>query len=82
MTTALPTQPTDPQASALPAAVLLDVNAVAALMAVSPRTVRLLTDAGRMPAPIRLRGLVRWNRGTIDAWIAGGCPDCRKAGRP
>lgn len=60
---------------------LLDVQAVAKLLDCSPRHVYRLSDAGRMPAPIRLGSLVRWSRIAIDEWVAAGCPSMRKAVR-
>jgi excisionase family DNA binding protein len=63
------------------AAQLLDVRAVAALLDCSPRHVYRLSDAGRMPAPVRLGALVRWRRHDLDAWIATGCKPCRIAGK-
>lgn len=61
---------------------LLDVQAVAGLLGISPRTVYRLSDAGRMPGPVKLGSLVRWNRAAIDEWIAAGCPRVeRRAGR-
>jgi excisionase family DNA binding protein len=68
-------------ASDAPAAVLLDVAAVAALLDCSPRHVYRLADAGRMPAPVRLGALVRWRRQDLDAWLAAGCKPVRQAGR-
>lgn len=62
-----------------PAAVLLDVDAMAKLFTCSPRHVYRMSDAGRMPAPVRLGNLVRWNRAVIEAWIAGGCKPVRVA---
>lgn len=63
-------------------AALLDVRAVGRLLNLSPRTVFRLSDAGRMPLPVRLNSSVRWPRQTILDWIADGCPSCRKgAGR-
>lgn len=56
---------------------LLDVRAVAALCGCSPRHIYRLTDRGKMPAPIRLGGLVRWSRRVIENWIAEGCPASR-----
>ena len=35
-------------------AAMLDVQAVAAMLSVSPRTVYRLADAGRMPSPVKL----------------------------
>ncbi len=56
---------------------LLDVRAVAKLLACSQRHIYRLTDAGRMPEPIKLGTLVRWSRNEIDEWIHAGCPSCR-----
>jgi len=61
---------------------LLDVQAVAQMLGCSTRHVYRLSDAGKMPAPLKLGSLVRWNLARIDEWIAAGCPSCRKgAGR-
>jgi excisionase family DNA binding protein len=73
--TDLSTAPPDP--AALPA--LLDVRAVAQLLACSPRHVYRLADGGRMPPPRRLGTLVRWSRAELDDWIAAGCPAVRQA---
>ena len=64
-----------------PAAQLLDVRAVAALLDCSPRHVYRLADAGRMPAPVRIGALVRWRRTDLDAWLAAGCPATGRDGR-
>ena len=56
---------------------LLDVRAVAALLDCSPRHVYRMSDAGRMPAPVRVGALVRWPRAVIDSWVADGCPPVR-----
>lgn len=56
---------------------LLDVRAVATLLAVSERTVYRLSDAGRLPKRIKLGALVRWRRGELLDWIAQGCPRTR-----
>ena len=55
-----------------------DVKAVAGKLTCSSRHIYRLSDAGRMPAPIRLGSLVRWDLDAIDQWIAAGCPSCRK----
>jgi excisionase family DNA binding protein len=60
---------------------LLDVKVVAELLDCSSRHVYRLSDAGRMPAPVRLGSLVRWSRPAIETWIADGCPPTRNAGR-
>jgi len=59
-----------------------DVKAVAAKLDCSPRHVYRLADSDRMPRPVRLGTLVRWDLDELDRWIAAGCPSCRKgAGR-
>ena len=53
---------------------MLTVDQVAQALGCSPRTVRRLTDTGRMPPPVRLGALVRWPRGIVETWISLGCP--------
>ena len=60
---------------------LLDVVSVAALLNCSSRHVYRLADAGKMPPPLRLGSLVRWNRRAVSEWIGGGCPAVRHVGR-
>ncbi|MBI3735292.1 helix-turn-helix domain-containing protein [Candidatus Sumerlaeota bacterium] len=57
---------------------LLDVFSVAELLDCSPRHVRRLSDSGRMPSPLGLGRLRRWNRAVIAAWIADGCPAVKR----
>lgn len=59
---------------------LLDVNAVAALIGASSRTVRRLADWGRMPRPVSLGRMVRWQRSVIEEWIRDGCPRVERRG--
>jgi excisionase family DNA binding protein len=63
---------------ATPSPVMLDVEQVAELLGVSTRHVRRLVDAGKCPAPVRLGRVCRWPRPAVEAWIADGCPNCRK----
>ena len=60
------------------APLLLDVAGVAGALTCSERHVRRLADAGRMPRPVRLGTLIRWNRVEIERWIAAGCPEARR----
>lgn len=60
---------------------LIDVQAVAEMLGCSTRHVYRLSDAGRMPAPVKLGSLVRWPAAAIGEWIAAGCPAVRRAGR-
>jgi len=57
-----------------PAAALMTIDEVARLLNCSTRTVYRLNDAGRVPRPVRLGSLLRWNRRVIEQWIADGCP--------
>ena len=57
---------------------LLDVGQVAVLLRCSQRHIYRLSDAGRMPAPVRLGALVRWSRSAVENWIAGGCKSVRQ----
>jgi predicted DNA-binding transcriptional regulator AlpA len=67
-------KPDEPQSE------LVDVNAVAALIGASARTVRRLADWGRMPRPISLGRMVRWQRSVIEEWIREGCPRVERRG--
>ncbi len=64
-------------APAEPLAAMIDVQAVAAMLGCSSRHVYRLSDGGRMPRPVKLGALVRWNRVSIEEWIAAGCPTVR-----
>jgi predicted DNA-binding transcriptional regulator AlpA len=58
----------------------LDVNAMAALIGASSRTVRRLADWGRMPRPVSLGRMIRWQRSVIEEWIREGCPRAERRG--
>jgi predicted DNA-binding transcriptional regulator AlpA len=60
---------------------LLDVRAVATLRGCSTRHVIRLSDAGRMPRPVKLGALTRWNRRLIIDWCSAGCPAVCTKGR-
>ena len=55
---------------------LLGVGEVAALLGCSTRHVRRLSDSSRMPPPLKLGSLVRWERSVLEEWIGEGCPRC------
>jgi predicted DNA-binding transcriptional regulator AlpA len=72
----------EPRALVAPGRRLGDVRAVGEKLFCSTRHVYRLADGGKMPPPLRLGALVRWDLDEIDRWIAAGCPSCRKgAGR-
>lgn len=52
---------------------LIDVQEVARLLTVSPRTVWRWLSQGELPAPVRIGGSVRWRLGDVRRWIDGGC---------
>ena len=54
---------------------LVDVGAVAERGSFSKRTVFRLNSAGKLPAPVRVGGCLRWRESDIEAWMAMGCPD-------
>ena len=49
---------------------LLNVTAVSEMLGCSPRHVYRLSDAGRMPAPVKLGSLVRWSASAIRDWMS------------
>lgn len=53
---------------------LVDAGEVAKMLGIGTRTVWRLHSGGRIPAPIRLGGAVRWRRQELIDWIAAGCP--------
>jgi len=57
-----------------PNSILLTDKQVATLLSMSSRTIRRLSDAGKMPLPLRIGGCVRWRKIDIERWIANGCP--------
>ncbi len=61
--------------------VLIDVRGLARMLHLSHRTVWRLRDAGKLPAPVKLAGCVRWREAEISEWIAAGCPAVRPVGR-
>ena len=43
---------------------------------VSPKTIRRMDEAGKIPAPVTVGARsLRWVRQTIVDWLAAGCPD-------
>lgn len=63
------------RAAELPAALLYSARDLAAVLSLGLRTVRTMDAAGKLPAPIRIGGAVRWRADDIRAWLAAGAPD-------
>ena len=53
---------------------LITAAEVAAVLNISTRTLWRLRSEQKLPAPIRMGGVVRWRREEITNWIAAGCP--------
>ncbi|MHC4582702.1 MAG: helix-turn-helix transcriptional regulator [Planctomycetota bacterium] len=56
---------------------LLTAQMLAERLSLSKRQVHRLNSAGRIPAPIRIGGSVRWSERTVNRWIEAGAPDRR-----
>ncbi len=54
---------------------LLTAKAVGEMLSLSKRQVFRLNSCGKIPAPIRIGGAVRWSESTIADWLAAGAPD-------
>ena len=57
---------------------LLSTGALADKLSLSKRSVHRNNSSGRLPAPVRINGAVRWRQSDIEQWIAWDCPN-RKA---
>ncbi len=67
---------TRPKAHDLPQGpLMLTASGVAKLLNCSTRSVYRLADTGGIPMPVRIGGMIRWSRNTIEQWIAQGCPE-------
>jgi predicted DNA-binding transcriptional regulator AlpA len=53
---------------------LLDIGALAALLARSVPSLHRDDAAGRLPAAVRIGGSKRWRYADITAWVELGCP--------
>jgi prophage regulatory protein len=56
---------------------LLTAQAVGDMLSLSKRQIFRLNSCGKIPAPLRIGGAVRWSEGTIGAWLKAGAPDRR-----
>lgn len=56
---------------------LMDVHSVAAMLAVSWRTVIRHADAGMLPYGLKIGALRRWRESELRHWIDGGCKRVR-----
>lgn len=56
---------------------LLTAKALGEMLSLSKRQIFRLNSCGKIPAPIRIGGSVRWATSTIAAWLEAGAPDRR-----
>ena len=54
---------------------LLTAKQLGAKLNLSKRQIFRLNSSGKLPAPIRIGGSVRWAESTIAAWLKVGAPD-------
>lgn len=54
---------------------LLTAKAVGEMLSLSKRQIFRLNSCGKLPAPIRIGGSVRWAESTIAAWLKAGAPE-------
>ncbi|MFX0194893.1 MAG: helix-turn-helix transcriptional regulator [Candidatus Hodarchaeota archaeon] len=56
---------------------LLSATALAKMLSLSKRQIFRLNSCGKIPAPLRIGGAVRWSQSIITKWLAVGAPDRR-----
>ena len=70
----MPNQKNKPESGPVQTPELIDLETIAAMLCVSTRHARRMSDSGWMPRPLRLGRCLRWRKAEIDAWISEGCP--------
>lgn len=50
---------------------LITLRTLADYLSVSPSTVRRMVDRGDLPKPVKLNGIVRWDRTRVDRLLDG-----------
>ena len=54
---------------------LLSAKTLGQMLSLSKRQIFRLNSCGKLPAPIRIGGSVRWDESTIVEWLQAGAPD-------
>lgn len=54
---------------------LLSAKLLGEMLSLSKRQIFRLNCCGKLPAPIRIGGSVRWSEKTISEWLKAGAPD-------
>lgn len=56
---------------------LLTARTLGQRLSLSKRQIFRLNSCGKIPAPIKIGGSVRWSESTIAEWLQAGAPDRR-----
>ena len=56
---------------------LLSAKTLGQMLGLSKRQIFRLNSSGKIPAPVRIGGAVRWSAEEISAWLAAGAKDRR-----
>jgi prophage regulatory protein len=54
---------------------LLSAKDMGSKLTLSKRQIFRLNYSGKIPAPVKIGGSIRWNSEEVAAWIDSGCPD-------
>jgi prophage regulatory protein len=54
---------------------LLSAKDMGSKLTLSKRQIFRLNSSGKIPAPVRIGGSIRWNGEEISEWINCGCPE-------
>lgn len=54
---------------------LLSAEAVGEMLSLSRRQIFRLNSCGKIPAPLRIGGAVRWSAQELSAWLAASAPE-------
>lgn len=54
---------------------LLSAKTLGEMLSLSKRQVFRLNSSGKVPAPVRIGGSVRWRQNDIEQWISLDCPE-------
>ncbi|WP_459557406.1 helix-turn-helix transcriptional regulator [Lacunimicrobium album] len=57
---------------------MIDAEALAKILNVDVKSVRRMSDDGRLPSPVRLGRMCRWREDVITKWVEDGCPTQQK----
>ncbi len=53
----------------------IDPKTFSQKISLSKRQIFRLNSFGKIPAPLKIGGAIRWNDAEVSAWIIAGCPD-------